>query len=53
MFLGLDFGTSGARACVIDNEKTIVWEQRVAYPDPAALRLSKPRPTGVLRYTRC
>ncbi len=40
MFLGLDFGTSGARACVIDSEKTIVWEQRVAYPDPAALRLS-------------
>ena len=35
MFLGLDFGTSGARACVIDNEKTIVWEQRVAYADPA------------------
>jgi D-ribulokinase len=39
-FLGLDFGTSGARACVIDHEKTIVWEQRIAYPDPAALRLS-------------
>jgi D-ribulokinase len=34
MFLGLDFGTSGARACVIDREKTIVWEQRFAYPDP-------------------
>jgi D-ribulokinase len=36
MFLGLDFGTSGARACVIDSEKNIVWEQRVAYPDPAS-----------------
>jgi sugar (pentulose or hexulose) kinase len=35
MFLGLDFGTSGARACVIDHDKAIVWEQRVAYPDPA------------------
>jgi len=35
MFLGLDFGTSGARACVIDSAKAIVWEQRVAYPDPA------------------
>ena len=35
MFLGLDFGTSGARACVIDDDKTIVWEQRVAYPNPA------------------
>jgi sugar (pentulose or hexulose) kinase len=35
MFLGLDFGTSGARACVIDHTRSIVWEQRVAYPDPA------------------
>ena len=34
MFLGMDFGTSGARACAIDQDKTIVWEQRVAYPDP-------------------
>ena len=37
-FLGLDFGTSGARACVIDHDKTIVWEQRIAYPDPDPLR---------------
>lgn len=36
MFLGLDFGTSGARACVIDHAKSIVWEQRVAYADVAA-----------------
>jgi D-ribulokinase len=36
MFLGLDFGTSGARACVIDNGKAIVWERCVAYPDIAA-----------------
>ena len=35
MFLGLDFGTSGARACVINHAKTIVWEQRVAYANPA------------------
>jgi sugar (pentulose or hexulose) kinase len=34
MFLGLDFGTTGARACVIDHVKTIVWEQRVSYPNP-------------------
>jgi sugar (pentulose or hexulose) kinase len=34
MFLGLDFGTSGARACVIDHEKTIAWEQHVTYPNP-------------------
>ncbi len=34
-YLGLDFGTSGARACVIGDDKSIVWEQRVAYPDPA------------------
>lgn len=35
MFLGIDFGTSGARACVVGRDKTIVWEHRVAYPDPA------------------
>jgi sugar (pentulose or hexulose) kinase len=35
MFLGFDFGTSGARACIIDPEKTIVWEHSVAYPEPA------------------
>ena len=35
MYFGLDFGTSGARACVIDHDKSIVWEQRVAYPNPA------------------
>ncbi len=32
-YLGLDFGTSGARACVIDDAKSIVWEQRIAYPN--------------------
>lgn len=32
--IGIDFGTSGARACVIDDDMTIVWEQRVAYPEP-------------------
>lgn len=35
MYLGLDFGTSGARACVIDNAKAIVWEHHVTYLDPA------------------
>lgn len=35
MYLGLDFGTSGARACVLDDCKSIRWEQRVAYPDAA------------------
>ena len=34
MFLGLDFGTSGARACVIDNATVIVWQHRVTYPAP-------------------
>ncbi len=33
MFMGLDFGTSGARACVIDDSRSIIWEQRIAYPD--------------------
>ncbi|MBI5753405.1 MAG: FGGY-family carbohydrate kinase [Hydrogenophilales bacterium] len=32
-YLGLDFGTSGARACVIGENRAIVWERRVAYPD--------------------
>ena len=35
LFLGLDFGSSGARACVIDRDKSIVWQHRVAYPDPS------------------
>jgi sugar (pentulose or hexulose) kinase len=33
-YLGLDFGTSGARACVIARDQSVVWEQRVEYPDP-------------------
>lgn len=32
-FLGLDFGTSGARACAIREDRSVAWEQRVAYPD--------------------
>jgi len=35
-FLGLDFGTSGARACAIDTAQSIVWEQRIAYTDAAS-----------------
>jgi len=31
MYLGLDFGTSGARACVIDKQRAVHWEQRIAY----------------------
>ena len=33
MFLGLDFGTSGARACVLDASNSIVHEDRIAYRD--------------------
>jgi sugar (pentulose or hexulose) kinase len=33
-FLGLDFGTSGARACVIDDDKSVVWQQHFAYSTP-------------------
>ena len=33
MFLGLDFGTSGARACVVGSDKAIVREQRIDFPD--------------------
>jgi len=36
LYLGLDFGTSGARACVVDQGKAIVWEQRVDYHDAAS-----------------
>lgn len=35
MYLGLDFGTSGARACVLDDTGAIVHEDRIAYCDPA------------------
>lgn len=34
LYLGLDFGTSGARACVIRADSAIAWERRIAYPDP-------------------
>jgi len=34
LHLGLDFGTSGARACAVNETKTIVHEDRVAYPNP-------------------
>jgi len=33
MFLGLDFGTSGARGSAIDEAKSVVWEEHVEYPD--------------------
>jgi sugar (pentulose or hexulose) kinase len=33
MFLGLDFGTSGARACAVCKDKSVAWELRVDYPD--------------------
>jgi very-short-patch-repair endonuclease len=36
LYLGIDFGTSGARASAIDAQKNMLWEQRVAYPDAAA-----------------
>jgi sugar (pentulose or hexulose) kinase len=32
-YLGLDFGTSGARACAIDDAESVVWEEHVAFPD--------------------
>ena len=40
MFLGLDFGTSGARACVMTGDRSIVWEHRATYPAPDALQLN-------------
>jgi len=35
-YLGLDFGTSGARACVIDAAKNIAYQNHLIYPHPAA-----------------
>ena len=35
-YLGLDFGTSGARACAMDDAKSVVWKEHVAYPDAAS-----------------
>lgn len=34
-FLGIDFGTSGARACAITADKTMCWEQRVRFDNVA------------------
>lgn len=34
LYLGLDFGTSGARACVLDEDGAIVHQDRAAYPAP-------------------
>lgn len=36
MYLGLDFGTSGARACVVDEAEAIIHEDRYSYPIAAA-----------------
>jgi D-ribulokinase len=35
MYLGLDFGSSGARACVLDEANTVVHEDRIVYRDAA------------------
>ncbi|MDZ4200940.1 MAG: FGGY-family carbohydrate kinase [Gallionella sp.] len=32
MYLGLDFGTSGARACAIGENQAVAWEHQLAYP---------------------
>ncbi|MCX7196132.1 MAG: FGGY family carbohydrate kinase, partial [Proteobacteria bacterium] len=34
-YLGLDFGTSGARACVVDKVGTIIHADHIFYPDAA------------------
>lgn len=34
MYLGLDFGTTGARACVVDAGGAVVHEDRAEYPEP-------------------
>ncbi|MEO6422310.1 MAG: FGGY-family carbohydrate kinase [Candidatus Nitrotoga sp.] len=34
-YLGLDFGTSGARACIVDKVETIIHEDVISYPHAA------------------
>ncbi|HEY0665636.1 MAG TPA: FGGY-family carbohydrate kinase [Gallionella sp.] len=34
-YLGLDFGTSGARACAISGDRVVHWMQQIAYEDVA------------------
>ena len=34
LFLGIDLGTSGARACIIDNDANVRTLQRIALPSP-------------------
>jgi sugar (pentulose or hexulose) kinase len=36
MFLGLDFGSSGVRACVIDHKESVVWQRRHSFDDPSS-----------------
>ena len=33
MYLGLDFGTTGVRACVLDTDDAIVHQDKVNFPD--------------------
>ncbi|MHB1676731.1 MAG: FGGY-family carbohydrate kinase [Sulfuriferula sp.] len=33
-YLGLDFGTSGARGAIIDTDKIEVWSASISYPEP-------------------
>ena len=34
MYLGIDFGTSGCRACIIDNNEAIIYETTQSIPSP-------------------
>ena len=36
MYLGLDFGTSGARICAVNEAETILYENRYTYPNASA-----------------
>jgi sugar (pentulose or hexulose) kinase len=39
LFLGLDFGTSGARAAIIDNEKQLIWQGATKFGNTEGLEL--------------
>jgi D-ribulokinase len=41
LFLGIDFGTSGARSIVIDNDRNICWSDRTGYSEQTAAGWSK------------
>ncbi|AIE73884.1 MULTISPECIES: FGGY-family carbohydrate kinase [unclassified Synechocystis] len=40
LFLGLDFGTSGARATIIDQHKQLIWQNKIRFQQVPGLQLA-------------